>query len=37
MLAQVLPELVNQLTPNGKVPDNHGDLISQGLAALLRR
>jgi uncharacterized protein YidB (DUF937 family) len=32
MLAKVLPELVNQLTPQGQVPDNHGDLLSQGLA-----
>ena len=37
ILSQVLPELVNQLTPNGQVPDNHNDLLSQGLAALLRR
>lgn len=37
ILSQVLPELVNQLTPNGQVPDNHHDLLSQGLAALLRR
>ncbi len=36
MLAQILPELVNQLTPNGQVPDNHGDLLSQGLAMLRR-
>ena len=36
ILSQVLPELVNQLTPNGQVPENHNDLISQGLA-LLRR
>ena len=35
-LSQILPELVNQLTPNGQIPENHGDLISQGLA-LLRR
>lgn len=32
MLAKVLPELVNQLTPQGQVPANHGDLLSQGLA-----
>jgi len=37
ILSQVLPELVNQLTPNGQIPDNHNDLLSQGLAALLRR
>ena len=36
MLSQLLPELVNQLTPNGRIPDNHGDLISQGLAMLKR-
>lgn len=36
VLSQILPELVNQLTPNGQIPDNHNDLISQGLA-LLRR
>jgi uncharacterized protein YidB (DUF937 family) len=36
LLAQVLPELMNQLTPNGQVPDNHNDLISQGLALLQR-
>jgi len=36
LLAQILPELVNQLTPNGQVPDNHGDLISQALTMLRR-
>ncbi len=36
VLAQILPELVNQLTPNGQVPENHNDLLTQGLA-LLRR
>jgi uncharacterized protein YidB (DUF937 family) len=36
ILSQVLPELVNQLTPNGQIPDHHNDLISQGLQ-LLRR
>jgi uncharacterized protein YidB (DUF937 family) len=34
VLSQVLPELVNQMTPNGQLPDNHGDLLSQGLEAL---
>ena len=37
ILSQILPELVNQLTPNGQVPANHNDLLSQGLSALLRR
>jgi uncharacterized protein YidB (DUF937 family) len=34
MLAKMLPEIVNQLTPQGRVPDNHSDLLSQGLAML---
>ena len=36
VLAQILPELINTLTPEGQVPENHDDLISQGLS-LLRR
>jgi len=36
-LAQVLPELINQLTPSGQLPNNHADLISQGLAMLTGR
>jgi uncharacterized protein YidB (DUF937 family) len=36
ILSQLLPELVNQLTPTGQIPDNHSDLLSQGLAALRR-
>ncbi len=35
-LAKILPELVNQLTPGGSVPDNHQDMVSQAMA-LLRR
>jgi uncharacterized protein YidB (DUF937 family) len=33
-LAQVLPELVNQLTPDGRVPDNQDELLAQGLDML---
>jgi uncharacterized protein YidB (DUF937 family) len=33
-LAQLLPEIINQLTPQGQVPDNHADLLAQGLALL---
>ncbi len=33
-LAQLLPEVINHLTPQGQVPANHGDLVSQGLALL---
>ena len=36
-LAQLLPQLVNQLTPNGSVPANHADLLSEGLALLSGR
>jgi len=36
MLSQYLPEVVNQLTPEGRLPDNaaSGDLLQGGLAAL---
>ena len=33
-LAQILPELINQLTPDGRMPDNAGDVLSQGLSML---
>ncbi len=33
-LASMLPELVNQLTPNGHIPANSSDLLTQGLAML---
>jgi uncharacterized protein YidB (DUF937 family) len=36
ILSQILPELVNQFTPNGQIPENHNDLISQGLDMLRR-
>ncbi len=36
-LAQLLPQLVNQMTPNGSVPANHADLLSEGLALLSGR
>ncbi|MFI4940410.1 MAG: YidB family protein [Burkholderiales bacterium] len=31
-LAQLLPQIIDQLTPNGQVP--HGDLLQQGLGLL---
>ncbi len=34
-LASMLPELISQMTPHGQVPDNHSDMISQGLAMLM--
>ena len=36
-LAQMLPDVVNQMTPQGQIPDNHSDLISQALAMLQQR
>ncbi|TXH03264.1 MAG: DUF937 domain-containing protein [Nevskiaceae bacterium] len=36
-LAQALPQLINHLTPQGQVPDNHADLLQAGLKALLGR
>lgn len=33
-LAQMLPNVVDQMTPQGQIPDNHSDLISQALAML---
>ena len=31
-LAQLLPQIINQLSPNGELP--HGDLLAQGLGML---
>ena len=36
-MAQILPELINQLTPQGQLPSDHGDLISKGLSMLSGR
>jgi uncharacterized protein YidB (DUF937 family) len=33
-LAQMLPELVNEMTPQGQIPANDNDLVSQVLASL---
>jgi uncharacterized protein YidB (DUF937 family) len=33
-MAQVLPEVINGLTPEGHVPENGNDEIAQGLSAL---
>lgn len=35
-LAEVLPEIVNQMTPQGSVPDNQQQMLDRGLAALSR-
>jgi uncharacterized protein YidB (DUF937 family) len=33
-LAQMLPQVVDQMTPQGQIPDNHSDLVNQALAML---
>jgi len=36
-LAQILPQIIDKMTPNGPVPDNHGDLLAQAPSALTKR
>jgi uncharacterized protein YidB (DUF937 family) len=33
-LASMLPQIIDQMTPQGQVPQNSGDLVSQALAIL---
>jgi uncharacterized protein YidB (DUF937 family) len=33
-LAQMLPQLIDQFTPDGEIPDNHNDVVAQALAIL---
>jgi len=33
-VAQMLPEVVDQMTPGGQIPDNQSDLVNQALAML---
>ena len=33
-LAQMLPQLIDQFTPTGEIPDNHNDVVAQALAIL---
>ena len=33
-LASVLPQLIDQMTPQGQVPQGSGDLVAQALAIL---
>jgi uncharacterized protein YidB (DUF937 family) len=33
-MAQILPEVINQLTPEGQVPENSDEEIAQGLSTL---
>lgn len=36
-LAQTLPQVVDEMTPNGQIPENHDDLVNQALAILQSR
>jgi uncharacterized protein YidB (DUF937 family) len=36
-LAQLLPQLIDHLTPTGQVADNHSDMLAQALSALTKR
>jgi len=36
-LAQALPDVVNQMTPQGQIPEGHNDLVNQALAILQQR
>ena len=36
-LAQVLPQLIDKMTPTGQVTGDHGDVLQQALAALSKR
>ena len=36
-LAQVLPQIIDRMTPTGRVPDNHSDMLAQALSALTKR
>jgi uncharacterized protein YidB (DUF937 family) len=36
-LASMLPELINQMTPQGNVPSNANDMISQAMGMLLKK
>jgi uncharacterized protein YidB (DUF937 family) len=35
-LASMLPQIIDQMTPQGQVPDNHDDIVSQALAMLTK-
>ena len=35
-LAQMLPQVIDKLTPSGTIPDNHNDMVEQALALLTK-
>jgi uncharacterized protein YidB (DUF937 family) len=36
-LAQMLPQIIDKMTPHGTVPDDHSDMLAQALSALTKR
>ena len=36
-LAQMLPQIIDKLTPNGQLPADHADMLKQALSALSKR
>lgn len=36
-LAQMMPQLINHLTPNGEIPADHGEMVKQALSTLSAR
>jgi uncharacterized protein YidB (DUF937 family) len=36
-LAQVLPQIIDSMTPTGQVPTDHGDMLKQALSMLSKR
>jgi uncharacterized protein YidB (DUF937 family) len=36
-LAQVLPQIIDKLTPNGQLPADHADMLKQALSSLSKR
>jgi uncharacterized protein YidB (DUF937 family) len=36
-LAQMLPQIIDKLTPTGQIPADHSDMLAQALSALTKR
>ena len=36
-LAQMLPQIIDKLTPHGQVPDDHNDMLAQAMSMLTKR
>ena len=36
-LASILPQMIDKMTPQGQVPDDHNDMVAQALALLTKK